>query len=57
MGSAVIDLNSVSGLNPMVAAQQHYFHDKHTDLLHPGTKGQQRIAQTLVRQLASLPVF
>ena len=56
-GVPVIDLNSVSGLNPMVAAQQHYFHDKHTDLLHPGTKGQQRIAQTLVRQLASLPVF
>ncbi len=53
----VIDLNSVSGLNPMVTAQQHYFHDKTTDLLHPSCLGQQRLAQTLVRQLSVLPVF
>lgn len=53
----VIDLNSVSGLNPMVAAQQHYFHDKATDLLHPSCLGQQRLALTLVRQLSVLPVF
>lgn len=56
-GVPVIDLNAVSGLNPMVTAQQHFFHDKATDLLHPGDKGQLRLAQTLVRQLYSLPVF
>ena len=53
----VIDLNSVSGLNPMVAAQQHYFHDKGTGLLHPSCLGQQRLALTLVSQLSVLPVF
>ena len=56
-GVPVIDLNAVSGLNPMVAAQQHFFHDKATDLLHPGDRGQLRLAQTLVRQLYGLPVF
>lgn len=56
-GVPVIDLNAVSGLNPMVTAQQHFFHDKDTDLLHPGDKGQLRLAQTLVRQLYGLPVF
>lgn len=56
-GVPVIDLNAVSGLNPMVTAQQHFFHDKATDLLHPGDKGQLRLAQTLVRQLYGLPVF
>lgn len=56
-GVAVIDLNSVSGMNPMVKAQQQYFHNEETDLLHPSDKGQRRLAQTLVTQLAALPVF
>lgn len=56
-GIAVIDLNSVSGMNPMVKAQQQYFHNVETDLLHPNDKGQRRLAQTLVTQLAALPVF
>lgn len=51
----VIDLNSVSGLDPI--AQPEYFHDEHTDLLHPNCRGQERIARTLVYQLATLPVF
>ena len=51
----VIDLNSVSGLDPI--AQPEYFHDEHTDLLHPNSRGQERIARTLVCQLAALPVF
>lgn len=56
-GIPVIDLNSVSGLNPMVEAQQEFFRDKETDLLHPCDKGQRRLALTLVSQLAALPVF
>lgn len=56
-GVPVIDLNSVSGLNPMVTAQQQFFHDPDTDLLHPGDKGQRRMALTMMRQLFVLPVF
>lgn len=56
-GVAVVDLNAVSGMNPMVKAQQQYFHNVETDLLHPSDKGQHRLAQTLVTQLAALPVF
>lgn len=56
-GVPVIDLNAVSGLNPMVTAQQPYFHDAATDLLHPGDSGQRRLALTLFYQLAALPIF
>ena len=56
-GIPVIDLNAVSGMNPMVEAQQPYFRDSATDLLHPSDKGQRRLAMTLMRQLAALPVF
>ena len=55
-GVPVIDLNAVSGLNPMVKEQQQYFHDPATDLLHPNDKGQLRLAHTIMRQLMSLPV-
>lgn len=56
-GVPIIDLNAVSGMNPMVKAQQSYFHNAATDLLHPSVKGQRRLAQTLVYQLMALPVF
>ena len=56
-GVAVVDLNAVSGMNPMVEAQQQYFRSAETDLLHPSDKGQRRLAQTLATQLAALPVF
>ena len=56
-GVPVIDLNSVCGMNPMVEAQQPYFRDPATDLLHPSDKGQRRLALTMVRQLMALPVF
>ena len=55
-GVPVIDLNAVSGLNPMVKEQQQYFHDPAADLLHPNDKGQLRLAHTIMRQLMSLPV-
>lgn len=56
-GVAVVDLNAVSGMNPMVEAQQQYFRSAETDLLHPSDKGQRRLAQTLATQLVALPVF
>lgn len=52
----VIDLNSVSGLNPMVEEQLFYFHDPSYDRLHPSTSGQKRMARTLMQQLLTLPV-
>ena len=56
-GVPVIDLNAVSGMNPMVTSQQQYFRDPATDLLHPSDKGQRRLALTMMRQLYMLPVF
>lgn len=52
----VIDLNAVTGMNPMVEEQMIYFYDSRFDRLHPSTKGQERMARTLVYQLLSLPV-
>ncbi|MGM9760552.1 MAG: SGNH/GDSL hydrolase family protein [Parabacteroides sp.] len=54
-GVPVIDLNAVGGLNPMVEEQLTYFHDKGFDQLHPNTKGQIRMARTLLYQLLTLP--
>lgn len=54
-GVPVIDLNSVSGLNPMVQEQIPYFANGQTDRLHPGTQGQRRMALTLMYQLLALP--
>lgn len=56
-GIPVIDLNALSGMNPMVEAQQPYFRDPATDLLHPSDKGQRRLALTMTRQIYMLPVF
>jgi len=55
-GIPVIDLNAVSGLNPMIENQIQYFNNPDTDRLHPNTKGHQRIAATLYYQLLTLPV-
>lgn len=55
-GIPVIDLNALIGVNPLVEAQQQYFHDAATDLLHPNYKGHRRLAATLMAQLAALPV-
>ena len=54
-GVPVIDLNSVSGLNPMVPEQIPYFCDPETDQLHPNADGHRRMAKTLVYQLLTLP--
>ena len=55
-GVPVIDLNAITGLNPMVEEQWAYFNDKEYDRLHPNTKGQIRMARTLMYQLLTLPV-
>lgn len=52
----VIDLNSLSGMNPMVEEQLIYYHDPSYDRLHPSTLGQKRMARTLMQQLLTLPV-
>jgi lysophospholipase L1-like esterase len=51
----VIDLNSISGLYPMIDEHAQYFKDAATDRLHPNDKGHERIARTLYCQLAALP--
>jgi len=55
-GIPVIDFNAVTGLNPMVEEQLIYFYDAGFDRLHPSTKGQERMARTLMYQLLPLPV-
>lgn len=54
-GIPVIDLNAVTGLNPMVEEQVMYFYDSGYDRLHPNTKGQERIARSLFHQLILYP--
>lgn len=54
-GIPVIDLNAVTGLNPMVEEQVQYFYDSGYDRLHPNTKGQERIAKSLLYQLIQYP--
>jgi len=54
-GIPVIDLNSATGLNPMIDEQSIYFYDKNIDRLHPNTAGQERIAKTLYYQLSAHP--
>ena len=55
-GVPVIDFNAVTGLNPMVEEQLIYFYDAGYDRLHPNTKGQERMARTLMYQFLALPV-
>ena len=54
-GVPVIDLNAVSGLNPMVPEQIRYFGNPDTDQLHPNAEGHRRLALTLMYQLLTLP--
>lgn len=50
----VIDLNSVSGLYPVIKEGDCYFHNE-KDLLHPNDAGHLRMAKTIYYQLAALP--
>ena len=47
----LIDLNAESGLYPLFDSQMRYFHDAHTDRLHPNTDGHERLAKAIARRL------
>lgn len=51
----VIDLDSISGLYPLLDEQAHYFRNPETDRLHPNTEGHLRIAWALAYQLLGYP--
>ena len=51
----VIDLNSVSGLYPLLDAQAPYFRNPDSDRLHPNTPGQLRMAWAIACQLLAYP--
>ncbi|MBQ9659713.1 MAG: SGNH/GDSL hydrolase family protein [Bacteroidales bacterium] len=51
----VIDLNSISGLYPMLDEHAHYFRNADTDRLHPNTPGHVRMAWALAYQLLGYP--
>lgn len=53
----VIDLNALCGLYPMHDEFAQFFSDPATDRLHPNDKGHYRMAQTLMYQLLTLPIF
>ncbi len=54
---SVVDINALSGLNPMLEEHLKYFHNPETDRLHPNTEGHRRIAKTLQAQCMALPIF
>lgn len=51
----VIDLNSISGLYPLVDEQAPYFRNAETDRLHPNTPGHVRMAYSIAYQLLAYP--
>jgi len=51
----VIDLNSVSGLYPLMDEFAQYFKNADNDRLHPNDEGHKRLAYTLMYQLLTLP--
>lgn len=51
----VIDLNSISGLFPLLDEHAQYFRKSDTDRLHPNTEGHKRMAYALAYQLLGYP--
>ena len=53
----VIDLNALCGLYPLMDEYAQYFHHADNDRLHPNDEGHRRMAQVLMYQLLSIPLF
>ena len=53
----VIDLNALCGLYPLMDEYTQYFKNAENDRLHPNDAGHARMAQTIMYQLLTLPVF
>lgn len=53
----VIDMNALCGLFPMIDEHASFFNDAATDRLHPNDKGHKRMAQVLMQQLITVPIF
>lgn len=51
----VIDLHSICGLYPLAKSHARYFRNAETDMLHPNTAGQKRMADALYYRLLGLP--
>lgn len=51
----VIDLNSISGLYPLLDEHTAYFRNPENDRLHPNTPGQLRMAYSIAYQLLGYP--
>ena len=51
----VIDLNSISGLYPVMDEHAPYFRKADTDRLHPNTPGHLRMAYAILYQMLALP--
>lgn len=51
----LIDLYSVSGLYPIRNEYNKYFENQETDMLHPNSEGNLRLAKTIQYQLLCLP--
>ncbi len=51
----VIDLHSLSGLNPLIPAHSPFFNNAKTDLLHPNAEGHKRMARAMMYQMLTLP--
>ena len=51
----VIDLYAESGLHPLTVSHQRYFSNPDTDMLHPSTRGHERLACTMLYRMLSMP--
>lgn len=51
----VIDINSLSGLYPLLPEHHQFFGNPQTDQLHPNDAGHFRLARTLYYQLSTIP--
>ena len=51
----VIDLYAESGLLPIVKSHQRFFADADRDMLHPNSRGHDRIARTILGRMLTLP--